>query len=62
LWCATAVDQLCVTNDGFLAGLLGEAHESSVVAVLCGALTAECEIPQRLRTGVFHRSGLSLQE
>jgi hypothetical protein len=24
-------------------------------------LTAECEIPQRLRTGVFHRSGLSLQ-
>jgi len=34
LWCATAVDQLSVTNDGFLAGLLGEAHESSVVAGL----------------------------
>ena len=23
LWCSAAVDQLCVTNDGFLAGLLG---------------------------------------
>jgi hypothetical protein len=55
LWCATAIDQLCVTNDGFLAGLLGEAHGASVVAVLCGALTAECESPAIYTAGLLLR-------
>jgi len=73
---STAVDQLCITNDGFLAGLLDEAHEVSVVAVLCGALTAgKAKAPRFTPRGCYSesstqelnlkannfRSGLSLQ-
>jgi hypothetical protein len=61
LWRAAAIDQLRVTNDGFLAGLLGEAHEVSVVAVGCGALTAEtAKAPRFTPRGSY--PDLSLQE